>query len=77
MKEKFTNAMVTCAAIAVFTGSGAAIVNGFSSILDYKVVNVLNSRQATLDAAKLAAEQDSSLVDTTVAGVKKIVKSLN
>jgi hypothetical protein len=77
MKEKFTNAMVTCAAIATFVGSGAAVVNGMSSIMDYKVTTVLVQRQANLDAAKLAAEQDSSLVDATVTGVKKLVKSLN
>jgi hypothetical protein len=77
MKEKFTNAMVTCAAIATFFGSGAAVVNGMSSIMDYKVTTVLVQRQANLDAAKLAAEQDSSLVDATVTGVKKLVKSLN
>jgi hypothetical protein len=77
MKEKFTNAMVTCAAIAMFVGSGAAVVNGMSSIMDYKVTTVLVQRQANLDAAKLAAEQDSSLVDATVTGVKKLVKSLN
>lgn len=77
MKEKFTNAMVTCAAIAVFTGSGAAVVNGISTLMDLKVDTVLVKRQADIAAAKLAAENDSSLVDTVSSGVKKLVKSLN
>ena len=77
MKEKFTNAMVTCAAIAVFTGSGAAIVNGFSSIMDYKVGSVLVAREQAAVAAKLAADGDPGVVDTVVTGVKKLGKVLN
>lgn len=77
MKEKFTNAMVTCAAIAVFTGSGAAVVNGFSSIMDYKVSSVLVSREQAALAAKLAVESDPGVVDSVVTGVKKLGKVLN
>lgn len=77
MNQKFSDAMVTCAAIAVFTGSGAAVVNGISTLMDLKVDTVLVKRQADIAAAKLAAENDSSLVDTVSSGVKKLVKSLN
>ncbi len=77
MKEKFSNAMVTCAAIAVFTGSGAAVVNGLSSIMDYKVSSVLVSREQAIAAAKLAVDGEPGVVDSVVTGVKKLGKVLN
>lgn len=77
MKEKFSSTMVTCAAIATFLGSGAAIVNGFSSIMDYKVGSVLVAREQAAVAAKLAADSESGMIDSVVTGVKKLGKVLN
>ncbi len=77
MKEKFTSAMVVCAAIATFTGGAASIVNGMSSIMDYKVSSVLVAKQNEALAAKLAAEDSIGVSDAIVTGVKKAVKSLN
>jgi hypothetical protein len=77
MKEKFMNTMVSCAAIVTFGGSSAAVVNGLSSIMDYKVSSVLVSREQSLAAAKLAAESETSVVGTVVNGTKKLIKSLN
>jgi hypothetical protein len=75
MKEKFTNAMVTCSAIAVFFGGSASIINGLSSIIDSRVNSVLVARQQASDAA--IAADDSGVVGAMVNGTKKIIKSLN
>lgn len=77
MKEKFSNTMVACAAIVTFFGSSAAVVNGLSSIMDYKVNTVLVSREQAQAAAKAAVADETGVVDTMVNGTKKLIKSLN
>ncbi len=73
MKEKFTNAMVTCAAIVVFTGGMGAVVNGASSLVDLKVNSLLVQREQAQTDAKIAAEE-SGVVGTIVTGAKKLLK---
>lgn len=76
MKEMFQKTMASLCAIVAFSGAGAAIVNGASSLLDYKVDTVLVKRQNDALAAKLAAEDNVSVVDATVSGIKKLGKVL-
>lgn len=77
MKEKFLNTMVMCAAIVTFGGSSAAVVNGLSSIMDYKVSSLLVAKEQAQLAAKVAAEEEAGVVGSVVNGTKKLIKSLN
>jgi|SwirhirootsSR3_FD_contig_123_27106_length_2335_multi_9_in_1_out_0_3 hypothetical protein len=74
MKEMFSKAMVTCAAIAVFTGSGAAVVNGLSSLIDLKVDTVLVKRELALKEAE-SASFDTSVAGALVKGTKKLLSN--
>jgi hypothetical protein len=68
----FSKTLAACAAVTVFTGSGAAIVNGVSSLVDLKVDSVLVSRQLAKEAAASAAFDDSA-VGAIVNGTKKLL----
>jgi len=73
MNEKFSNAMVTCAAIAVFTGSSAAVVNGASSLIDMKI----DASNFKLEQQRLAAEEAAGTVEVVgslVKGAKKLLR---
>jgi hypothetical protein len=72
MKEMFSKAMVTCAAIAVFTGSGAALINGASTLVDSKVDSILVKREQV----RLAAEDAVGVPEVAGALVKGTKKLL-
>jgi hypothetical protein len=76
MKDSFQKTLAALAAVVVFTGGGAALVNGMSSLADYKVNAVLVDKQNVASAAKAAAEADTSVFDAAVTGVKKLGKVL-
>lgn len=72
MNETFSKAMAACAAVAVFSGCSAAIVNAMSTLVDLKVDSVLVKRQMEKDAAESAAF-DSSVGGALVKGAKKLI----
>lgn len=74
MNEIFSKTMVACAAVTVFTGSGAALVNGMSTLIDAKVDTVLVKRQLEKEAADSAAF-DASVAGTLVKGTKKLLSN--